>query len=101
MTTNTKCKLRPLADRVLVQRKKAEEQNIGGIILPDSAQTKQDMGVVIAVGPGKKDSDGKNIEISVKAGDNILWDKYGGQEITVEEEEYIIVKDSDIIAIVE
>lgn len=101
MTTNTKCKLRPLADRVLVQRKKAEEQNIGGIILPDSAQSKQDMGTVIATGPGKKDKDGNTIEISVKVGDSILWDKYGGQEITVEEEEYIIVKSDDIIAIVE
>lgn len=101
MTTNTKSKLRPLADRVLVQRKKAEEQNIGGIILPDSAQSKQDIGIVIATGPGKKDKDGKIIEVSVKAGDTIMWDKYGGQEVTIEEEEFIIVKSDDIIAIVE
>lgn len=101
MTTETKLKLRPLADRVLVRREKEQETVSGGIILPESAKQKQELGVVVAVGPGKKDKDGKNIEIAVKAGDQIMWDKYGGQEVTIDEEEFIIVKADDIIAIVE
>jgi chaperonin GroES len=101
MTTNTQTKLRPLGDRILVQRKKVEEQITFGIILPDSAQSKQDVGTVIAVGPGKKDKDGNVIQISVKAGDMIMWDKYSGQEITMENEEFIIVKSDDVIALVE
>ena len=101
MTANMQTKLRPLGDRILVKRKEAEEKNIGGIILPDSAQSKQDMGIVIATGPGKKDKDGNTIEISVKTGDTIMWDKYGGQEITIDEEDFIIVKSDDVIAIVE
>lgn len=101
MTTQQSIKLRPLADRILVKRKKTEEQNIGGIILPDSAQSKQDVGVVIAVGPGKKDKDGNLIEVTVKPGDNIMWDKYGGQEVNIDEEEFIMVKSDDVIAIVE
>ena len=101
MPANTETKLRPLADRVLIKRNKVEEQQIGVLILPDSAQSKQEMGIVIATGPGKKDKDGKTIEISVKAGDQVMWDKYGGNEITVGTEEYIMVKSDDIIAIVE
>jgi chaperonin GroES len=101
MTTNTQAKLRPLGDRILVQRDKNEEKNIGGIILPDSAQSKQDTGTVLAIGPGKKDKDGNTIEICVKAGDKIMWDKYGGQEVNIDEEEFIIVKSDDVIAIVE
>lgn len=101
MTTKTKAKLRPLADRVLVKRSKEEETTFGGIILPESAKQRQEMGQVIKVGPGKKDKDGKCIEVPVKEGDTIMWDKFGGQEITVNEEEYVIVKADDIIAIVE
>ena len=101
MSTNTCTKLRPLGDRILVKRKKNEEKNIGGIILPDSAQTKQDIGVVITTGPGKKDKDGKLIEMVVKTGDTIMWDKYGGQELSVDEEDFIMVKADDVIAIVE
>lgn len=101
LTTQNSIKLRPLMDKILVQRKKTEEQNIGGIILPDSAQSKQDIGTVLACGPGKKDKDGKLIEMPVKAGDQIMWDKYGGQEVTIEEQEYIIVKADDVIAVVE
>lgn len=101
MSANTATKLRPLGDRILVKRTKVEEKNIGGIILPDSAQSKQDIGTVIATGPGKKDKEGNTIEITVKVGDNIMWDKYGGQEVTVNEEEFIMVKSDDVIAIVE
>lgn len=101
MTTKAKIQLRPLADRVLAKRVKEEETTFGGIILPETAKQKQEMGKVIKVGPGKKDKDGKTIEIAVKEGDTIMWDKYGGQEITLNEEEYVIVKADDIIAIVE
>ncbi len=101
MAAKTETKLRPLADRVLIKRNKNEEQQFGGLILPDSSQSKQEMGIVLAVGPGKKDQDGKTIEITVKAGDHVMWDKYGGQEITIEHEDFVIVKSEDIIAIVE
>ena len=101
MTTEQKIKLRPLADRILVKRNKVEEKNIGGIILPDSAQSKQDTGIVIATGPGKKDKSGNLIAISVKVGDNIMWDKYGGQEVSINEEDFIMVKSDDVIAVVE
>ncbi len=100
MTTKMKAKLVPLADRVLVQRAKIEETISGGIILPDSVKQKQEIGTVIAVGPGKTNKEGKLIEIAVKTGDQIMWDKYGGQEVTINEEEFIIVKADDIIAIV-
>lgn len=101
MKTQTKVKLRPLADRVLVKRSKEEEKTLGGIILPETAKQKQEMGEVIAVGPGKKDKEGKHIDIPVKAGDKVMWDKYGGQEVTIDEEEFVIVKADDLIAIVE
>ena len=101
MSSQTITKLRPLADRVLAKRAKEKETTSGGIILPESAQQKQEMGEIIAVGPGKKDKDGKLIEIAVKVGDTVMWDKYGGQEITIDEEEFTIVKADDLIAIVE
>ncbi|MCH9620674.1 MAG: 10 kDa chaperonin [Chlamydiia bacterium] len=101
MTTNTKIKLRPLADRILVKRKENEEKNIGGIILPDSAQSKQDVGIVKAIGPGKRDKDGNFIEMSVAENDHIMWDKYGGQEVTIDGETFIILKLDDVIAIVD
>ena len=101
MSTNTATTLRPLGDRILVRRNKVEEKNIGGIILPDSVQSKQDMGIVIATGPGKKDKNGNTIEISVKAGDHIMWDKYGAQEVTINDEDLIMVKSDDVIGIVE
>ena len=101
MTTEAKTKLRPLADRVLVQRVEETETVSGGIILPDSAKQKQELGTVVAVGPGKKDKEGNLVAIAVNEGDLIMWDKYGGQEVTVGEEEFTIVKADDIIAIVE
>jgi chaperonin GroES len=101
MTTNTKMKVRPLADRILLKRMKQEETSYGGILLPETAKQKQEMGEVIAVGPGKKDRDGKMVEITVKAGDKVLWDKYSAQEISVEEEEFVIVKADDLIAIIQ
>lgn len=102
MTTQTKVKLRPLADRVLVKRAKNEERTAGGIILPDTAREKQELGEVIAVGTGKMDKDGKRLEIPVKVGDRVMWDKFAGNDVKIEDEEdFVIVKADDIIAIVE
>ncbi len=93
--------LKPLGNRVLVQRLEPEEKMKGGIILPDSAKKKQESAKVISVGPGKKLDDGKTIPVPVKVGDIILMDKYSGQEVTLHDEEFIIVKADDIIAIIE
>lgn len=98
---STCCKFKPLSDRVLVRRLEAEEKLKGGIILPDSAKKKQEQAEVIAVGEGKKDKDGHIIAPPVKAGDIILMEKYSGQEITLNDEEYIVVRSGEIIAIIE
>lgn len=92
--------LKPIGNRVIAARLEAEETLKGGIIIPDSAKKKQEMAKVIAVGEGKKTDDGKLIPPPVKVGDTILMDKYSGQEVTVDDEEFIIVKTEDIIAIV-
>ena len=101
MTTQSKTKLRPLGDRVLVKRVEQEEQTRGGIILPDSAKQKQEVGEVVAVGPGKKDKDGNLIEMNIQVGNRVMWEKYGAQEVSLEDEEFIFVKFDDIIAIIE
>jgi chaperonin GroES len=103
MTKNTivKSTLKPVGNRILAKRLEAEETLKGGIILPDTAKKKQETAKVIAIGDGRKTEDGKKIEIPVKAGDIILMDKYSGQEVTLDDEEYIIVKAEDIIAIIE
>lgn len=93
-------KLRPLGDRVILQQQEAEEKTQGGIILPDSAKEKPQEAVVIAVGPGKEE-DGKKTEMLVKEGDKVIYSKYSGTEVKFEEEEYVIVGQNDIIAIVE
>ncbi|MFA6118813.1 MAG: co-chaperone GroES [Parachlamydiales bacterium] len=96
-----KTKIMPLADRVVAKRLESEETIKGGIIIPDSAKKKQEMARVIAVGKGKVTDENKLIPMPVKEGDIILMDKYAGQEITVDDEELIIVKADDIIALVE
>ena len=96
-----KITLKPLGNRILAQRLEAAETMKGGIILPDSAKKKQETAKVMAVGDGKKLDDGKVIPVPVKVGDLILMDKYSGQEVTLNDEEYVIVKADDIIAIVE
>lgn len=103
MTKQTlkKMTLKPLGNRVLAQRLEAEEVMKGGIILPDSAKKKQESATVVAVGPGKKLDDGKVLAMPVKVGDKILVEKYSGQEITLDDEEFLIVKADDIIAIIE
>lgn len=96
-----KITLKPLGNRVLVQRLEPEEKMKGGIILPDSAKKKQESARVMAIGPGKRLDDGKVLPIPVKVGDVVLMDKYSGQEVTIDDEEYMILKADDIIAIIE
>ena len=100
-STNTSVKFQPLGNRVLVRRIDQAEKLKGGIILPDSAKKKQEQAEVIAIGPGKKDKQGKLMPMPVKIGDTILIEKYSGQEITLNDEEFVIVKADDIIAIIE
>ncbi len=94
-------KLRPLDDRVVVQPQEAEEKTAGGIVLPDAAKEKPLMGKVIAVGEGKLLDSGKRSKVSVKAGDNILFGKYGGSDVDVDGVEYKILRESDILGVVE
>src|SRR3990167_3581785 len=96
-----KIALKPLGNRVLVQRLEPQEVCKGGIILPDSAKKKQETATVVAIGSGKRLDDGKVLPIPVKVGDVILMDKYSGQEVTLDDEEYMILKADDIIAIIE
>jgi len=96
-----KITLKPLGNRVLVQRLEPEEKMKGGIILPDSAKKKQETARVIAIGTGKRLDDGKVLAIPVEIGEVILMDKYSGQEVTIDDEEYMILKADDIIAIIE
>jgi chaperonin GroES len=102
VATETKktVKLRPLGNRVLVKRLEAEETK-GGIILPEAARQKQETALVVALGEGDKTKEGKLIPPPVSVGDTILMDKYAGQEVTVDDEEYVIARSEDIIAIVE
>ncbi len=93
-------KVRPLQDRILVERIE-EEVKKGGIIIPDSAKEKPQQGKVIAVGSGRIDDDGKRIPMDVKKGDIILFGKYSGSEIRVGDEEYLIMREEDVLAIVE
>jgi len=93
--------LRPLHDRILVQRIEEEEQKVGGIIIPDSAKEKPQQGKVIAVGAGKPDKDGKKIALDVKQGDTILFGKYSGQEVRVDGEDYLIMREDEVLAVIE
>ncbi|PIU64404.1 MAG: co-chaperone GroES [Armatimonadetes bacterium CG07_land_8_20_14_0_80_40_9] len=93
--------LRPLGDRVLVKAEKEEEKTKGGIVLPDTAQEKPQQGKVIAVGPGEVLEDGKTVPLEVKKGDKVIFSKYGGTEVKDKDEEYLILKESDILAILE
>ncbi len=97
----TKTSLKPLGNRVLAKRLEQEDKLKGGIILPDSAKKKQETAIVIAVGPGAPNKEGKILPMPVQVGDKILMDKYSGQEVTVNDEEFIIVKADDIVAIIQ
>ena len=91
-------KLQPLADRLVVKPTEREEVTKGGIVLPDTAKEKPQEGKVIAVGPGRLSEDGKRIAMDVKVGDVVIYSKYGGTEYKIEDEEVIILRESDILA---
>jgi chaperonin GroES len=93
-------KIQPLADRVIVKPKEAEETTKGGIILPDTAKEKPIEGKIVAVGSGKVTEEGKVINLNVKVGDTVLYGKYSGTEINVEGDEYLIMRESDIYGII-
>ncbi len=93
--------IRPLGDRVLVKPLEAKEKSKGGIVLPDTAKEKPQEGRVIAVGKGKASEEGKTIPLEVKKGDKILYGKYSGTEITIDDEEHMILREDDILAIIE
>lgn len=93
--------VRPLHDRIIVQRLEESEQQIGGIIIPDTAKEKPQQGKVIAVGKGKVKDDGQVVPLDVKAGDTILFGKYSGQEIKIDGEEYLIMREDEVLAVLE
>jgi chaperonin GroES len=92
---------RPLHDRIIVQRLEEGEQKIGGIIIPDSAKEKPQQGKVISVGNGKTKDDGTRVPLDVKAGDLILFGKYSGQEIKLDGEDYIIMREDEVLAVID
>ena len=94
-------KIRPLHDRVIVKRIEEERKSAGGIVIPDTAAEKPDQGEIVAVGKGKKDDNGKLIPIDVKVGDRVLFGKYSGQTVKVEGEELLVVREEDIMGVVE
>jgi chaperonin GroES len=93
-------KIKPLGDRVVIKPVAPEERTKGGIILPDTAKEKPVVGEVVAAGPGRKSDDGKTIALEVKVGDKVLYGKYSGTEVTVDGQELLIMRESDIFAIV-
>jgi len=93
--------VRPLHDRIIVQRIEEGEQKVGGIIIPDTAKEKPQQGKVIAVGNGKAKDDGKRVPLDVKSGDTILFGKYSGQEIKLDGEEYLIMREDEVLAVLE
>lgn len=99
MPAATATKIKPLSDRVLVKPIEKETQQKGGIIIPDTAKEKPQEGEVIAVGPGKRDDQGKIIPMDVKIGDKILYGKYSGTEVKLDDEEYVIMHQDDILGI--
>jgi chaperonin GroES len=92
---------RPLHDRVVVRRIEAEEKTSGGIIIPDTAKEKPQEGEVVAVGPGARDDAGRLVELSVKAGDRVLFGKWSGTEVKIDGEDLLIMKESDILGVIE
>ena len=94
-------KLRPLADRVIVKRIDSETKTASGIVIPDAAAEKPDQGEVLAVGPGKRDENGKHIAVDVKVGDRVLFGKYAGQGVKVDGQELLVMREEDIMGVVE
>jgi chaperonin GroES len=94
-------KIRPLHDRVIVKRMEEERKTASGIVIPDTATEKPDQGQVVAVGPGKRDDNGKLIAMDVKVGDRVLFGKYAGQGVKVEGEEVLVMREEDIMGVIE
>jgi len=93
--------LKPLHDRVLVRRTESEEKTKGGLIIPDSAKEKPSEGEIVSAGPGARKDSGELIEMAVKAGDKVLFGKWSGTEVTIDDEELLMMKESDIMGIIE
>lgn len=91
--------VKPLADRIIIRPLEAEEKTAGGIIIPDAAKEKPQKGEVVAVGSGKVADNGQKIEMSLKKGDKVLYGKYSGTEVSIDGEDYLIMKESDVLAI--
>jgi chaperonin GroES len=94
-------KLKPLADRVIVRQSDAEEKTASGILLPDSAKEKPTKGKVISVGPGKFDEHGKRMELGIRVGDTVYYGKYSGTEVEVDGTKYVILRESDVLGVLE
>ena len=94
-------KIKPLGDRIIVERQESEGKTAGGIFLPDTAKEKPQEGEVVAVGKGKKEKDGQVVPLDVKAGDRILFGKYSGTEIKMDNEEYLILREEEVLGIIE
>lgn len=93
--------IRPLNDRILVKRLEEEKKTAGGIIIPDTAKEKPAEGEVVAVGPGKLNDNGERVALQVKAGDRVLFSKYGGTDVKIEGEDYLIMREDDVLGVVE
>jgi len=94
-------KIRPLHDRVIVKRLEEERKTASGIVIPDTAAEKPDQGEIVAVGPGKRDENGKQIALDVKVGDKVLFGKYAGQTVKVSGEELLVMREEDIMGVIE
>src|SRR6266566_3671152 len=101
MTKDKSMKLRPLQDRVIVKQTEAEERTASGIYLPDAAKEKPTKGKVVSVGPGKLDDKGKPMEIPVRVGDTVYYGKYSGTEVEVEGQKFVILRESDVLGVLE
>jgi chaperonin GroES len=100
MATATEIKVKPLADRVVVKALEEAETMRGGLYIPDTAKEKPQQGEVMAIGPGKLSEEGKRIDMELKVGDKVLYGKYSGTEVTVDNEQYLILRESDVLAVV-
>ena len=98
MATATEIKVKPLADRVVVKALEEAETMRGGLYIPDTAKEKPQQGEVMAIGPGKLSEEGKRIDMELKVGDKVLYGKYSGTEVTIDNEQYLILRESDVLA---
>jgi chaperonin GroES len=101
MTKDKPMKLKPLADRVIVRQSDAEEKTASGIVLPDTAKEKPTKGKVVAVGPGKLDDHGKRMELGVREGDTVYYGKYSGTDVEINGEKFVILRESDLLGVLE